>query len=80
MFENVKPLVILLTIIILFSLMWPIVGRNVLQVVLYMNKGSEYSVTYRDCLISEYTEMVIARLHTVNKEVFQSRDFPVTCP
>jgi len=79
-FENVKPSVISPVRIILFSLRWPIVDRNVLEVVVYINKGSYYPVTYRDCRISEHTAVVFISLHVVNKEDLQSHDFPVSCP
>jgi len=78
--ENVKSSLISPVRIILFSVRWPIVDRKVLEVIVYINKGSHYPVTYRDCLISEYTAIVIVRLHPVNKEDFQSHDFPVSCP
>ena len=80
MFENVKPSVISPVRIILFSRRWRIVDQIVLEVIAYINKGSDYPVTYRDCLISDYTAMVMVRLHAVNKEDFKSHDFPASCP
>lgn len=79
MFENVKPSIISPVRITLFYIRWPAVDRNVVEVKVYINKGSDYPVTYSDCLISEYTAMVILRLHTVNEEDIQSHDFPVSC-